>query len=44
MLLWRSVSVPVEEGEPLLGQYQSLIVAELDGPRERRITVHVLGE
>ena len=44
MLLGRSVSLPVEEGEPVLGRYQSLILAELDGPRERRITVQVLGE
>jgi secondary thiamine-phosphate synthase enzyme len=44
MLLGRSVAVPVEDGEAVLGQYQSLIVGELDGPRERRITVQVLGE
>jgi thiamine phosphate synthase YjbQ (UPF0047 family) len=43
MLLGRSVALPVEDGEPVLGQYQSLILAELDGPRERRITVQVVG-
>jgi len=44
MLLGRTVALGVAEGEPLLGQYQSLILAELDGPRERRVQVQVMGE
>ena len=44
MLLGRSVSLAVDDGEPMLGQYQSLILAELDGPRERKLTVQVTGE
>ena len=28
----------------LLGQYQSVIVAELDGPRDRRFQIHIIGE
>jgi thiamine phosphate synthase YjbQ (UPF0047 family) len=30
--------------EILLGQYQSIIVAELDGPRERRLQLQIVGE
>jgi secondary thiamine-phosphate synthase enzyme len=44
MLLGRTVSLAVANGEPLLGQYQSVIVAELDGPRERRLQLQVVGD
>ena len=44
MLLGRTVSLAVADGEPLLGQYQSVILAELDGPRERRVQVQVVGD
>jgi thiamine phosphate synthase YjbQ (UPF0047 family) len=32
------------DGEVLLGQYQSVILAELDGPRERKLQVQIVGE
>jgi thiamine phosphate synthase YjbQ (UPF0047 family) len=32
------------DGEILLGQYQSVILAELDGPRERKLHVQIVGE
>jgi secondary thiamine-phosphate synthase enzyme len=44
MLLGRSVAVSVAEGEMVLGQYQSIILAELDGPRDREVTVQAVGE
>ena len=44
MLLGRAVSLAVADGEPLFGQHQSMIVAELDGPRERKLQVQVLGD
>lgn len=44
MLLGRTIALAVAEGELLLGQYQSVIMAELDGPRERRLQVQLLGE
>ncbi len=44
MLLGRSVALAVDEGEPTLGQYESLIAAELDGPRIRKINVQIIGE
>jgi secondary thiamine-phosphate synthase enzyme len=43
-LLGRPVALAVAEGEVLLGQFQSVIVAELDGPRDRRLQVQVVGE
>jgi secondary thiamine-phosphate synthase enzyme len=43
-LLGRPIALAVAEGEVLLGQYQSVIVAELDGPRERRLQVQIVGE
>jgi len=43
-LLGRSVSLAVADGEPVLGQYQSVILAELDGPRDRKIHVHMVGD
>jgi thiamine phosphate synthase YjbQ (UPF0047 family) len=35
--------VPVRDGELALGCWQSVILAELDGPRDRAIQVQVLG-
>jgi secondary thiamine-phosphate synthase enzyme len=43
MLLGHTLSVPVRDGELALGTWQSIILAELDGPRDRAIHVQVLG-
>ena len=43
-LLGRSIAVGVHDGELTLGRFQSIIFAELDGPRKREITVQVIGE
>ena len=43
MLLGHTLSVPVRDGELALGNWQSIILAELDGPRDRAIHVQVLG-
>src|SRR6185369_4043116 len=42
-LLGRNITVAVVNGELSLGRFQSVIFAELDGPRKREITVQVLG-
>ena len=42
-LLGRPVALAVADGEILLGQFQSVIVAELDGPRDRRLQVQIVG-
>ena len=43
MLLGHSLAVPVHNGELLLGTFQSVILAELDGPRDRSLQLQVLG-
>ena len=43
MVLGHTLSLPVRNGEVALGYWQSLILAELDGPRERAIQIQVLG-
>ena len=43
LLFSNSVMLPVVDGKPVLGQFQSVIMAELDGPRERTIKIQFLG-
>jgi secondary thiamine-phosphate synthase enzyme len=42
-LLGRSITVAVNDGELALGRYQSIIFAELDGPRKRELRIQVIG-
>jgi secondary thiamine-phosphate synthase enzyme len=44
MLLGSSEVIALAEGELVLGQYQSLMLYELDGPRKRKVSVQVYGE
>ena len=39
-----SHAIPVLAGEPALGQWQRLILLELDEPKERQVLFHVFGE
>lgn len=43
MVLGHTLSLPVRDGALALGTWQSIILAELDGPRERSVHVQVLG-
>lgn len=43
ILLGHSQTVMVQDGEPALGEWQSIVFAELDGPREREIRLQVIG-
>jgi secondary thiamine-phosphate synthase enzyme len=43
MLLGHSVTLQIGGGEPVLGQWQRVIVAELDGPRARSVRIQVMG-
>ena len=43
MLLGHSLAIQVSGGEAVLGQWQRILVAELDGPRERQLRVQVWG-
>ena len=44
ILLSSSEVIPVLNGELQLGQWQSVMLCELDGPRQRRVTMQVMGE
>ena len=43
MLLGNSETIPVVDGELMLGTWQSVMLVELDGPRTRTVGVHVAG-
>ncbi len=42
-LLGNNVTIPIQEGELHLGQWQSILFAELDGPRKRTVTAQLVG-
>jgi secondary thiamine-phosphate synthase enzyme len=44
LLLGSSVAVNVAEGRLQLGQWQRVFLVELDGPREREVSLLVMGE
>jgi len=44
ILLGGSLSLQVEDGRLVLGQFQRIIFAELDGPRPRSIRMQFMGE
>ena len=43
-VLGASELIPVVDGALVLGRWQALWLFEFDGPRERRVLVHVLGD
>jgi secondary thiamine-phosphate synthase enzyme len=43
-LIGTSLSVPVKDGEPLLGEWQRIVLIELDGPRRRKVAVSFMPE
>ena len=43
MLLGHSVTLQVSGGEVVLGQWQRVLAAELDGPRSRSIRLQIMG-
>lgn len=43
MLLGHSITLQVSGGEPVLGQWQRVLLAELDGPRVRTLRIQVSG-
>ena len=38
-----SVTIMIDDGEPVLGTWQAVYFTEFDGPRARRFTVKVMG-
>ncbi|MBI4260984.1 MAG: YjbQ family protein [Actinobacteria bacterium] len=43
LLTTTSHAIPVAAGEPLLGQWQRLMLVELDDPKDRQVVFHVFG-
>ncbi len=43
LLMGASETVPIVEGRLLLGMWQRIFLAELDGPRKRQVVVQVMG-
>ena len=41
LLLGNDVSVPFKNGKMQLGQFQDVILVELDGPRKRNVVVSI---
>ena len=44
LLFGSSEAIPVANGELAIGQYQSVMLIELDGPRPRTVNVQICGE
>lgn len=42
-MLSHSLMLPISDGEVVLGQWQRVLMAELDGPRTRALRIQVLG-
>lgn len=43
VVVGHSLSVPVSQGKTVLGQWQSVILAEFDGPNQRKVFLQVFG-
>jgi thiamine phosphate synthase YjbQ (UPF0047 family) len=43
MMLGSSESIPVVDGEMVLGQWQSVLLVDLDGPRTRTVGIQLMG-
>ncbi|CAD7841479.1 MAG: hypothetical protein [Olavius algarvensis Gamma 1 endosymbiont] len=43
MLLGSSEVIPILDGELDLGRWQSVMLVELDGPRQRTVSVRLFG-
>lgn len=39
-----SATIPISNGELVLGTWQSILLCELDGPRNRRVVVQIVGK
>jgi secondary thiamine-phosphate synthase enzyme len=43
LLIGSSLSLQIDNGKLVLGQFQSIIFAELDGPRKRQLQLQLVG-
>ncbi|HEB77440.1 MAG TPA: YjbQ family protein, partial [Methylothermaceae bacterium] len=44
MMLGNAEMLPVHQGRLDLGRWQSLLLVELDGPRQRQVAVQIVGD
>ena len=44
MTIGNSESIGVVDGKLVLGTYQSILTCEMDGPRDRKVSVTMVGE
>jgi len=44
MLLGSSETIPISTRKMALGQYQSVMLIDLDGPRDREVNIQVMGD
>lgn len=44
LVLNTSETIPIQEGKLSLGKWQSVLFFDLDGPRKRELSVHIMGE
>ena len=44
MLLGSSESFPLQNGKLAIGQWQSVMLFDLDGPRQRTVNIQIVGE
>jgi secondary thiamine-phosphate synthase enzyme len=42
-MLGHTLTFPIHDGKLVMGQFQAIIAAELDGPRSRQIAIQVIG-
>jgi len=42
-LLGHSLAIPIRDGDIVLGTFQAVLAAELDGPRQRSVHLQILG-
>ncbi len=43
VILGMSEIIPIENGHPVLGTWQSIFFVELDGPRTRNVNIKIIG-
>lgn len=43
MMLGSSESIPVVDGKMVIGQWQSVLLVDLDGPRDRTVGIQLMG-
>jgi len=44
MMIGNSETLAIVDGKAMLGTYQSLLAVELDGPRQRKVSIQLIGD